>query len=185
MNMDNETKTAFSEAGIKGLLVEEGVRISEIQDVDELSSKGYGVTENGELLLDFCEVLYLMDKRIVEVKSDKGEPLDFQGILRLNELIDENAWVKYLTYRDLRSRGYVVRGGFGWGVDFRVYERGKYGEGTARYLILSMQEGKPISLQDLIRVLSQSQTLKKELVLAVMNRRGEIVYYSISELTLK
>ncbi|UCD73094.1 MAG: tRNA-intron lyase, partial [Candidatus Bathyarchaeota archaeon] len=92
---------------------------------------------------------------------------------------------KYLIYRDLKSRGYVVRGGFGWGVDFRVYERGKYGEVTARYLILSMREGKPISLEDLIRVLRQSQTLKKELVLAVMNRRGEIVYYSISELTLK
>jgi tRNA splicing endonuclease len=32
--------------------------------------------------------------------------------------------------------------------------------------------------------LQQSQSLKKELVLAVMNRRGEVVYYSVSHLTL-
>jgi len=31
----------------------------------------------------------------------------------------------------------------------------------------------------------QCQSLKKELVLAVINRRGEIVYYSVSQLSLK
>lgn len=183
--MIDETDSTFSEGGIKGLLVEEGVRISEKQRVEELSSKGYGMAENDELLLSFYEALYLLDKEIVEVEDDKGKEVSFQRILQRYESIDEYAWVKYLIYRDLKSRGYVVRGGFGWGVDFRVYERGKYGEVTARYLILSMREGKPVSLEDMIRVLRQSQTLKKELVLAVMNRRGEIVYYSISELTLK
>jgi tRNA-intron endonuclease len=90
----------------------------------------------------------------------------------------------YLAYRDLRSRGYVVREGFGLGVDFRVYERGDYGKDTAKYLILSIQEGKPISLEDLAKALQQCQSLKKELVLAVMNRRGEVVYYSVSKLVL-
>ena len=185
MNKNNETKTVFLETGIEGLIVEDGVKISETKNVDELSSKGYGVVKDSELLLDFYEVLYLLEKGIMKVENDDGEDADFQDVLRLNESIDEDAWVKYLIFRDLRSRGYVVRGGFGWGVDFRVYERGKYGEETARYLILSMLEGKPISLEDLIRVLRQSQTLKKELILAVMNRRGEIVYYSISELTFR
>jgi tRNA splicing endonuclease len=31
----------------------------------------------------------------------------------------------------------------------------------------------------------QTQSLKKELILAVMNRRGEIVYYSVSPLSFK
>jgi tRNA-intron endonuclease len=90
-----------------------------------------------------------------------------------------------LVYRDLRGRGYVVREGFGSGVDFRVYERGDYRKDTARYLIVNVQEGKPISVSDLTNVMTQSLSLKKELILAVMNRRGEIVYYSVSELSLK
>ncbi len=93
--------------------------------------------------------------------------------------------MKYLIYRDLRSRGYVVREGFGLGIDFRVYERGEYGKATADYLILGIQEGKPTSVEELARVLKHVQSLKKELVLAVVNRRGEIVHYTLSKLTMK
>lgn len=185
MRKSNAETVTRSEPEIKGLLLEDGVKISEKEGLDELSSKGYGVTENDNLLLTLDEALYLLDKGIVAVEDGEGKAVDFQGLLQRYEVVDDDAWVKYLTYRDLRSRGYVVRGGFGLGVDFRVYERGKYGEETARYLILSMQEGKPVSLEDLTRVLRQCQTLKKKLVLAVMNRRGEIVYYSVSQLTLK
>jgi len=185
MSKGKEKTAARSELKVKGLLVEKGVKVSENKSVDELSSKGYGVAENDEFLLTLYESLYLVDKGNLDVESGKGETVDFQELLKRYEGLDENAWAKYLAYRDLRSRGYVVRGGFGLGVDFRIYERGGYGEEAAKYLILSMQEGDPMSLEDLSRVLRHCQSLKKELVLAVMNRRGEIVYYSVSQLTLK
>jgi len=185
MNEGKEKTTVRSELRVTGLLVENGVKVSKKESVDELSSRGYGVAENDEFLLAFYEALYLLDKGNLEIANGKGETVDFQRVLQDYEDADENAWAKYLAYRDLRSRGYVVREGFGLGVDFRVYERGGYGEKTAKYLILSMQEGNPMSLGDLTRVLRQCQSLKKELVLAVMNRRGEIVYYSLSQLTLK
>jgi len=185
MSKSEEKASSRLELRIKGVLAENGVKISKRQYVDELSSRGYGVTKNDALLFTFYESLYLLDKGWLEVEDEKGEKVDFQRLLQCYEVIDENAWAKYLAYRDLRSRGYAVREGFGLGVDFRVYERGEYGEDTAKYLILSIQEGKPISLEDLTRIMKQCQSLKKELILAVMNRRGEIVYYSVSQLTLK
>jgi tRNA-intron endonuclease len=185
MNENKEKVFGSSELKVKGLLVENGVRISKSQNVEEISSKGYGVTENDALLLKFYEALYLLDKGLLEVRDEKGRKADFQKLLQCYEGSDENAWAKYLTYRDLRSRGYVIREGFGLGVDFRVYERGEYAKDTAKYLILSVQEGKPISLEDLTRIMAQCQSLKKELILTVMNRRGEIVYYSVSQLNLK
>jgi tRNA-intron endonuclease len=185
MSKVKEKPASRSELRVKGLLVENGVEISEKESVDALSSRGYGVPGDDEFLLAFYEALYLLDKGNVEIEDEKDETVDFQALLHHYESFDENAWVKYLTYRDLRSRGYVVRAGFGLGVDFRVYERGEYGEETARHLILTLQEGKPILLEKLTRVLRQCQSLKKQLVLTVMNRRGEIVYYSVSQLTLK
>jgi tRNA-intron endonuclease len=182
---EKEKVFSFSGIRVKGLLVEKGVKISKKQNVEEISSRGYGVTENDEFLLTFYEALYLLDRGLLEVEDEKGRKVDFQGLLQCYQSVDENAWANYLTYRDLRSRGYVVREGFGLGVDFRVYERGEYGKDTATYLILSVQEGKPILLEDLTRIMTQCQSLKKELVLTVMNRRGEIVYYSVSQLTLK
>jgi tRNA-intron endonuclease len=178
-------KTPSPEFAAKGLLGDKGVRISEKRFVTELSSRGYGAPSDDVLLLTFYEALYLLDKNMLEVSDEDGEKADFQRLLQCYEAVDENAWAGYLVYRDLRSRGYVVREGFGLGVDFRVYDRGDYSKDTAKYLILSVQEGKPIPIEDLTRALTQSLSLKKELILAVMNRRGEIVYYSISELTLK
>ncbi|MGB9741031.1 MAG: tRNA-intron lyase [Candidatus Bathyarchaeia archaeon] len=180
-----EEKAAVkAEVKVKGLLADEGVKVSEKQGINELSSKGYGVTKDKTLLLAFHEALYLLDKGLLEIYDESGGKVDFKRLLQFYERVDENAWAKYLVYHDLRGRGYVVREGFGLGVDFRVYERGEYGKDTAKYLIISIQEGKPMSIEDLTRIMKQCQSLKKELVLAVMNRRGETVYYSLSQLTL-
>jgi tRNA-intron endonuclease len=178
-------KPADAELRAKGLLVKDGVKVSERRFVDELSSRGYGVPGKKEFLLAFYEALYLVDRAMLEVEDERGGEVDFQRLLQCYEAVNENAWACYLVFRDLRSRGYVVREGFGQGVDFRVYERGDYSKTTAKYLIVSAQEGKPMAVESLSRSLKQSLSLKKELVLAVMNRRGEIVYYSVSELSLK
>jgi tRNA-intron endonuclease len=177
-------KPVTAELRVKGLLSEEGVKVSEKRFVDELSSRGYGVSKGEELLLAFYEALYLVDRGVLEVEDGKGVRVDFQRLLQRYEKVSGNAWGSYLVFRDLRGRGYVVREGFGGGVDFRVYERGDYSKATAKYLVVSAQEGKPMAIESLRRSLKQSLSLKKELVLAVMNRRGEIVYYTVSKLSL-
>ena len=174
-----------SEIKAKGILTKKGVEIADKSSIDSLSQRGYGTTENEVFTLSFYEALYLQDKDLLEVKDDEGKEADFQRLLRCYEAVEENAWVNYLVYRDLRSRGYVVREGFGAGIDFRIYERGAYGKDTAQYLVLSVQEGKPLPIQDLVNAVQQCQSQKKKLILAVMNRRGEAVHYSVSPLAFK
>ncbi len=165
-----------------GTLADNGVVVSEQSSIDALSSRGYGTLENKVFTLTFYEALYLQDKGMLSVKAQDGLAMDFQALLNCYETQNENAWFNYLVYRDLRSRGYVVREGFGACADFRIYERGSYGKDTAPYLILGTQEGKPLPINDLANALQKCQSQKKELVLAVINRRGEIVYYSVGEL---
>jgi tRNA-intron endonuclease len=181
----SDNKAIPSELKTTGVLAEKGIRITEKSSIDALSQRGYGTADNEVFTLAFYEALYLLDKEMLEVKDEKDEEVGFQALLQSYEKTDQNAWVNYLIYRDLRSRGYVVREGFGAGIDFRIYERGTYGKDTAPYLILSTQEGKPVPIEDLTGALQRSQSQKKELILAVMNRRGEIVYYSVSQLTFK
>lgn len=185
MNSDKANMPAISELKVYGVLAKQGVKVAEKSSADALLSRGYGTVEDHILLIAFHEALYLLEKKMLEIKGENEEKVDFQGLLRFYERINENAWVNYLVYRDLRSRGYVVREGFGVGIDFRIYDRGAYGKDTASYLILSAQEGKPVAIEDLSNALQQCQSQKKELILAVMNRRGEIVYYSVSQLTFK
>ena len=181
----SEDRQTNPEPKAEGTLAEKGVCVGERSSIDALSQRGYGTTENNTFTLAFYEALYLMDKQMLEVKAKKNTKVDFQDLLRAYEDIDENAWAHYLIYRDLRSRGYVVREGFGAAIDFRIYERGTYGKDAASFLVVSTQEGKPVPMGDLANALAQSQSLKKEMILAVMNRRGEIVYYSVSPLTFK
>lgn len=172
---------------IKATLTPEGILVSSSKDVENLSSRGYGVLEKEKLKLASYEALFLLSKEIIEVEDEKTkENVGFQNLLKhFQSSENENVWVKYLIYRDIRSRGYVAREGFGLGIDFRVYERGEYGKEAAKYLLFGIQEGKPVSVEELARALKYAQRLKKQLILAVINRRGEIVYYSLSQLTMK
>ena len=183
--MSDNKKTQPVEFRTAGILTNKGVKVTEKSSIDTLSSRGYGTLDDKVFTLTFYEALYLQDKGMLEVKDDKGETMDFQNLLHCYEAVNENAWVNYLVYRDLRSRGYVVREGFGAATEFRIYERGAYGKDSASYLVLGTQEGKPLGIDDLASALQQCQSQKKELILAVMNRRGEIVYYSVSQLTFK
>jgi tRNA-intron endonuclease, archaea type len=185
LTLSDTKKATPVEFQTSGKLAQKGVNVTEQSNIDQLTSRGYGTTENKVLILAFFEALYLQDKNMLTVKDETNAIADFQKVLHAYEAIDENAWVNYLVYRDLRGRGYVVRGGFGAGTEFRVYERGQYGKDSASYMVLGTQEGKPLGIDNLADVLQQCQSQKKELVLAVMNRRGEIVYYSVSQLTFK
>ena len=182
-----ETKESqVAEISISVSLKETVVSVSSPEGVEELSSKGYGVTEDDKLRLTFYETLFLLGKGAIEVEDEEtGKKMVFQGLLKRFQSVDKDAWVRYLIYRDLRSRGYVAREGFGLGIDFRVYERGDYGRQTAKHLIFGIQEGQSVSVETLARTQRYAQNLKKNLILAVINRRGEIVYYSLSQLNLK
>jgi len=171
---------------VKASIKDTAVTVSSKDGVEEFASKGYGVEEKGKLQLTFSETLFLIGKGAITVTDKKTkQKMDFQGLLKRFQQVDKDAWVRYLIYRDLRGRGYVAREGFGLGIDFRLYERGDYGRETAKHLIFGIQEGQPVTVEKLARTQRYVQNLKKNLVLAVINRRGEIVYYTLSELNLK
>ena len=170
----------------KAVIKQERVCIQSLEGISDLSSRGYGTLDNGKLSLSPYEALYLLSKSIIEIRDEEtGGNVDFHELLQRYRSDSENAWVRYMIYRDLRSRGYVAREGFGLGIDFRVYKRGEYGKSAAEYLVFGIQEGQPVVVEDLARTLTYAQSSKKNLIFSVLNRRGEVVYYSLSRLTFK
>jgi tRNA-intron endonuclease len=171
---------------INAILKNKEITVTSPENITELSTRGYGTKQDNKLTLAYYEALYLQSKNIIQIQQTKPKKtLAFQQLLDLYRTSDPNAWAKYLTYRDLRSRGYITREGFGQNISFRMYERGEYGTNTAKYLILTIQEGQPITLETLAQTLKTAHSQKKELILAVLNRRGEVVHYTLSQLTLK
>jgi len=164
-------------------LIDGKVTVKDKEYIDFLAQKGYGNPEEGSgLILSPEESLYLLGKEELKVKDGKGEAFSFKQLAGTFLAENHEVWVRYLIYRDLRSRGYVVKEGYGIGIDFRVYERGFYGKEAAKFIVVGVSEGKPIKVERILEDLRMTQSSKKELILAVVDRRGEVVYYTLAPL---
>ena len=95
---------------------------------------------------------------------------------------DSETLTKFLIYRDLRNRGYVVKDGFGFGSDFRVYERGQFGEKGAKFLVFGLNEGQQEKMGNLQKKIEEITQMGKEPIIAVIERRGEVIYYKINRM---
>ena len=76
----------------------------------------------------------------------KGKSVTFEELAKANQARVKDSWTKFIIYRDLRSRGYVVKDGFGFGTDLRVYERGDFPAKAAKFVIFALDEGTEKSL---------------------------------------
>jgi tRNA-intron endonuclease len=164
---------------IEGRLAANGkILIDETRFQDELRTKGFGEKEDADFVLKSYEALYLFyTKRLrFSNKPDIAFNSLFEFLLKHNR----NIMSVFLVYRDLRSRGYVAKEGFGFGNDFRVYERGDYEKKPAKYVVFGINEGTNISAKDFALAVSQIEKMGKEAVVAVIERRGEVIYYKAS-----
>ena len=125
---------------VKGEIISDQTCISDKNMIQDLDQKGYGEIEKEKLFLKPFETLYLLyAKRLILIKGKKQ--IDFDNYMSICKKTDSEVLTKFLIYRDLRNRGYVVKDGFGFGSDFRVYERGDFGEKGAKFLIFGLNEG--------------------------------------------
>lgn len=156
------------------------VLIDETRFQDELRTKGFGEKEDAEYVLKAYEALYLMNTKRLMLKDRKE--MTFNSLFDMLVKYDRNIMTKFLVYRDLRSRGYVAKEGFGFGNDFRVYERGEYEKKPAKYVIFGINEGTNITARSFSQAIEQIEKMGKEAVVAVIERRGEVIYYKASKM---
>ncbi|MEM4312379.1 MAG: tRNA-intron lyase [Nitrososphaerales archaeon] len=147
---------------------------------EELEQKGYGEKREGKLILAPYEALYLVHIEKAQVFK-KRELMSFEKLLNYIKRKDKKIMTKFLIYKDLRNRGYVVKEGFGFGSDFRVYDRGDYGSKSAKYVVFALSEGTEISLKELPKIVNEIYNMGKEAILGVVERRGEVIYYKLSK----
>ena len=167
------------EEAIDAVLKGEAVAIDRNDRSGELEQSGFGERQGKKLLLKDYETLYLINSKRLRLKDEKGGEVSFENFARSSQKRSRDAWTKFMIYRDLRSRGYVVKEGFGFGTDFRVYERGEFPEKAARFVVFALDEGTKRKVEDLNESVRQIIKMGKEAIVAVIERRGEVIYYRV------
>ena len=137
----------------------------------------FGKIESDFLHISLIEACYLQEKGRLniyedDVKCSVGYLIDL--------LKEEELYGKYVVYRDLKDRGYVIKTGFKYGTEFRLYNRGGGpGQGHSDYLVKIIFENYDINALDFASYVRVSHGVNKMLLLAIVDEDFDITYYNI------
>ena len=168
-------------------LVAGKVIVTSVEESRALYSMGYygqplGVEKvkdpasiSSPLVLDPLEALYLVETGQLVIEDEKGRALGFQELserLGLNDV----ARGAYAVYKDLRSRGLVVRSGLKYGASFVAYRRGP-GLEHAPFVIHYYQPDTCFDPVELVRAGRVSHSVRKTFILATAAAGGRRPVY--------
>jgi tRNA-intron endonuclease, archaea type len=118
-----------------------------------------------------------MEKGKLEVDID-CEDISIEKLIKI--IRDQGSFTNYIVFRDLRNRGYIVKTGFKYGSEFRLYERGKSpGEGHSNYLVKVANENSKFMMSDLSSYVRVAHGVNKKLLFAVVDDENDITYYNV------
>ncbi len=193
--MTEKTTEKVEKLQVEGIIEKDKILISNKDGIDEFYNNSYiGTLEEDEegkevLTLEPIEVLLLIERHRLLLWEDNDKEktqLDFQIAIQYLAQFDERLWQKYIIYMDLRKRGYLVRTGYGDGIDFRVYKRGAdFEKDAAKFLIYPVFEGAPIELKDLDKISRVAMSSRKDLIVATVDRLSKAIYYSVKKFQLQ
>lgn len=152
---------------------------------DPLLEKSYGKQLGSRLELSFVEALYLLDKGRLALSKD-SKRIPFQKLLEYALKKDKRIHERYVVYKDLRERGLVVKTGFKFGCDFRVYQRGvgvkrgpkKAGEHT-KWVVYCVPEDYRCSFQELSRAVRLAHSIRATMLWAVVDSDSDVTFFEI------
>jgi len=167
------------------VIVDDKVVLRDKKDGDRLRQKGFGEQKGKELVLDLFEALYLFDREKLGIEDAKtGKSINEEEFMKHASKKIREFYLKYQVFSDLRERGFIVKTGFKFGFDFRVYPRGKKpGEAHSQWCINVTSQSDRYSFTELSRMVRLAGNLKTKLLNAVVDGENEINYYEVERIT--
>ena len=139
---------------------------------------GYPMKRGG-LELDLFEALYLLESGRLEV-FDNDKRMEFEQLFSYSSSNCSEFDIKYMVFRDLRSRGMVVKMESG-DFDMSVFPRGMtMSNSRPTYLIRAVSERSAFDINMFASELEQTEEKGKMLIYGVADEEGDIVYYRMS-----
>ena len=106
-------------------------------------------------------------------------------LLRLAHRLSQGFEIRYLVYRELRQRGYLVKLGQP-PLDFRVFPRGGSPNKTpSKWWVAAISERSTFDLGKLLEDLDRTADVRKKLMLAVVDEESDVTYYEVRRVTPK
>ncbi|TFG11059.1 hypothetical protein EU534_00180 [Candidatus Heimdallarchaeota archaeon] len=157
----------------------------EDKNANDIYSQGWfgQFSKGNNLKLDPFETVLLLERRKIDVIDDQNQSIQLEDVVAYFSRSETDFLIHYILYKDLRSRGYVVKKQSLENQYFELYERGAT-PNKAKHLalVIPMVEGVLFEIDDIDQIVSETKKLGKQLIFAVVDSLGDVSYYSVSEL---
>jgi tRNA-intron endonuclease len=139
----------------------------------------FGEPKSNKVNYSLTEAMFLLEGEKIEIFSGKKK-LSQKEFLEKCRKIDKKIQIKYLVFKDLRERGYVVKTALKFGADFRVYDKGSApGEQHAKWIVFAEHESNRMTWHEFSAKNRVAHSTKKNLLLAIADEEGDISYYEV------
>ena len=137
----------------------------------------YGELKDNKVQYSFVEALYLLEKGRVDLLENK-KSLKFDDFVKYATKKEPNFWIRYVAYRDMRNRGYIVKTALKFGADFRIYDRGiKPGEDHAKWIMYPVKETSGMTWYEFSAKNRVAHSTRKRLLLAIVDDENDVTFY--------
>ncbi len=157
-----------------------------IAESNDLTRELYDKTRYGEPTEDkkfqysLIESHYLMERGKFIVEDFKGKKISIDNFVKKAKKAEPNFWVRYVVFKDLRKRGYIVKTALKFGADFRVYDRGvKPGEDHARWIVYPVYESGSVTWYEFSAKNRVAHSTRKRLLVACVDAEGDVTYWEL------
>lgn len=168
-------------AAPRATLQKDRVLVADEKDANTLYNKGaFGAPQSGgAILLDLVEALYLVEHNRLLVEGH-----DPASLLRHASALESDFEVRYIVYRDLRNRTFVVKpSSF---LDYNVYPRGALpGRAASTHLVRCVSERGSLDGAAVLAEAERARAHQKMLLLALVDEEGDLTYYEATERELR
>lgn len=161
---------------------ERSVVVADQKESSQIYNKGnFGYPmSGGSLELDLIEATFLLETGRLEVLRG-GEKMTFGSLFTYSSSESEGFDIRYLVYRDIRQRGFVVKAETS-DLDLSVFPRGKtLSSARPKYLVKTVSERTAFSIDTFLELAEATGSKGKELLFGIVDEEGDMTYYIVSK----
>jgi len=133
----------------------------------------YGEERNNLIGLSLVESLYLLKRGELTIYYGRRE-LSEEYMLKEGEKVEDNFKKRYNVYEDLKERGFVVKTGFKFGSDFRIYDKvDRVTDLPHSKFLVSVIGKREVPMAEISRAVRLAQNVRKKMIFAFNSLRND------------
>ena len=163
---------------IKATLISEKISSNSIEAQNLFASEKFGEKTGEKIFYSLSETLFLVQKKKMEVFDSRNKKLNESELLKKFERLDKKFKIKFLVFRDLRKKGYLVKTALKFGAEFRVYKKEEKSK-HSKWVLFPVSENQQLTWQDFSAKNRIAHSTKKNLLIAIVDEENSVSYYEV------